>query len=134
MRPLVALRVVGTGGFHERPVESSSLQRLGSLGAPHRRRDHVPGPRQPEAGDVEDAASAQMPAGLLSLLRVLSIAEPLGALATLVGLLTQAAAEGGIPAQAGGVSTHTQQLTQTWIRQRVSGVLRSIPLCGTCPT
>src|SRR5437763_14358005 len=56
MRPLVALRVVYTGGFHERPVESSSLQRLGSLGAPHRRRDHVPGSRQPEAGDVEDAA------------------------------------------------------------------------------
>ncbi len=40
--------------------------------------------------------SAQMPAGLLSLLKVLSIAEPLGGLATLVGLLTQAAAAGFI--------------------------------------
>ena len=38
--------------------------------------------------------SAQMPAGLQSLLRSLSIAEPLGGLATLVGLLTQAAAAG----------------------------------------
>ena len=36
--------------------------------------------------------SAQMPAGLLSLLRVLSIAEPLGGVAVITGLLTQVAA------------------------------------------
>ena len=38
--------------------------------------------------------SAQMPASLLSLLKALSIAEPLGALAVLTGLLTQLAAAG----------------------------------------
>jgi len=38
--------------------------------------------------------SPQMPASLLSLLKVLSIAEPLGALAVLSGLLTQPAAAG----------------------------------------
>jgi putative oxidoreductase len=38
--------------------------------------------------------SPQMPAPFLSLLRVLSIAEPLGALAVLTGLFTQLAAAG----------------------------------------
>src|SRR5437867_2509115 len=38
--------------------------------------------------------SAQMPAGLLSLLRVLSIAEPLSGLAMIGGVLTQVAAAG----------------------------------------
>ena len=47
--------------------------------------------------------SAQMPAGLLSILRVLSIAEPLGGLATLTGLLTQAAAAGFILVMLGAI-------------------------------
>src|SRR5881296_1767686 len=38
--------------------------------------------------------SAQLPAGMLSLLRFLSIVEPLGGLGVLVGFLTQAAAAG----------------------------------------
>lgn len=38
--------------------------------------------------------SAQLPAGMLSMLRLLSIVEPLGAVGVLVGLLTQAAAAG----------------------------------------
>jgi putative oxidoreductase len=38
--------------------------------------------------------SAQMPAGMLSILRLLSIVEPLGAVAVLVGFLTQPAAAG----------------------------------------
>jgi putative oxidoreductase len=38
--------------------------------------------------------SAQLPAGMLSILRLLSIVEPLGATAVLVGFLTQAAAAG----------------------------------------
>src|SRR5438046_9574612 len=54
--------------------------------------------------------SAQMPAGLLSLLRVLSIAEPLGALATLVGLLTQAAAAGFILVMLGAIRRKVMQL------------------------
>jgi len=54
--------------------------------------------------------SAQMPAGLLSLLRVLSIAEPLGGLATLVGLLTQAAAAGFILVMLGAIRLKVQQL------------------------
>lgn len=40
--------------------------------------------------------SAQMPATLLTVLRLLSIAEPVGGLATLGGLLTQVAAAGFI--------------------------------------
>ena len=47
--------------------------------------------------------SAQMPAGLLSMLRVLSIAEPLGAVATLTGLLTQAAAAGFVLVMLGAI-------------------------------
>src|SRR2546430_9374134 len=47
--------------------------------------------------------SAQMPAGLLSMLRVLSIAEPLGAVATLTGLLTQAAAAGFVLGMLGAI-------------------------------
>lgn len=39
-------------------------------------------------------ASAQLPAGMLAILRALSIAEPLGALAVLGGLLTQLGAAG----------------------------------------
>ena len=54
--------------------------------------------------------SAQMPAGLLSLLKVLSIAEPLGGLATLVGLLTQAAAAGFILVMLGAIRLKVQQL------------------------
>jgi uncharacterized membrane protein YphA (DoxX/SURF4 family) len=38
--------------------------------------------------------SPQLPASLLSILRLLSIAEPLGGVAVLVGFLTQAAAAG----------------------------------------
>jgi putative oxidoreductase len=47
--------------------------------------------------------SAQMPAGMLNLLRVLSIAEPLGGLATLGGLLTQVAAAGFIVDMVGAI-------------------------------
>ncbi len=47
--------------------------------------------------------SAQMPASLLSMLRVLSIAEPLGAVATLTGLLTQAAAAGFVLVMLGAI-------------------------------
>lgn len=54
--------------------------------------------------------SAQMPAGLLSLLRVLSIAEPLGGLATLLGLLTQAAAAGFIVVMLGAIRLKVTQL------------------------
>jgi putative oxidoreductase len=38
--------------------------------------------------------SAQLPAGMLSVLRLLSIVEPLGGVGVLVGFLTQAAAAG----------------------------------------
>ena len=54
--------------------------------------------------------SAQMPARLLSLLRVLSIAEPLGGLATLVGLLTQAAAAGFILVMLGAIRFKVLQM------------------------
>src|SRR5690242_6028983 len=54
--------------------------------------------------------SAQLSAGILMLLRVLSIAEPLGAIATLVGLLTQAAAAGFIVVMLGAIRLKVLQL------------------------
>ena len=54
--------------------------------------------------------SAQLPAGTLTLLRVLSIAEPLGGLATLVGLLTQVAAAGFILVMLGAIRLKITQL------------------------
>ncbi|HMH81286.1 MAG TPA: DoxX family protein [Gemmatimonadales bacterium] len=54
--------------------------------------------------------SAQMPAGVLSLLRVLSIAEPVGALATLAGLLTQAAAAGFVLVMLGAIRLKVTQM------------------------
>ena len=54
--------------------------------------------------------SAQMPAGLLSLLRVLSVAEPLGGLATVFGLLTQVAAVGFIVVMLGAIRLKVMQL------------------------
>ena len=53
--------------------------------------------------------SAQLPAGQLSLLRVLSIAEPLGALATVVGFLTQLAAIGFILVMLGAIRLKVTQ-------------------------
>ncbi len=54
--------------------------------------------------------SAQLPAGVLALLRVLSIAEPLGGVATLVGLLTQAAAAGFIVVMLGAIRLKVTQM------------------------
>src|SRR5690348_13521584 len=53
--------------------------------------------------------SAQLPAGMLTILRILSIAEPLGGLATLVGLLTQAAAAGFILDMLGAIRLKIMQ-------------------------
>ncbi len=53
--------------------------------------------------------SAQMPATMLTLLRVLSVAEPLGGLATLSGLLTQAAAAGFILDMSGAIRLKVTQ-------------------------
>jgi putative oxidoreductase len=54
--------------------------------------------------------SAQLPAGMLSLLRVLSVAEPLGGLATVVGLLTQVAAVGFILVMLGAIRLKVTQM------------------------
>ena len=54
--------------------------------------------------------SAQMPAGLLAVLRVLSVAEPLGGLAMFGGLLTQVAAAGFILEMAGAIRLKVMQL------------------------
>lgn len=54
--------------------------------------------------------SPQMPATLLSLLKVLSIAEPLGALAVLTGLLTQLAAGGLCLVMLGAIRLKTAQM------------------------
>ncbi len=54
--------------------------------------------------------SAQMPAGLLSLLKVLSIAEPLGGLAMVAGLLTQLAAAGFAVVMLGAIRLKATQM------------------------
>jgi putative oxidoreductase len=54
--------------------------------------------------------SAQMPAGLLSILRVLSIAEPLSGLAMFAGLLTQLAAAGQAVVMLGAIRLKAVQM------------------------
>ena len=54
--------------------------------------------------------SAQMPAGLLSIIRVLSIAEPLGGLAVLTGFLTQLAAAGFVIVMLGAINLKARQM------------------------
>src|SRR5713226_3501318 len=54
--------------------------------------------------------SPQLPASVLSLLRVLSIAEPLGALAVLGGLLTQLGAAGFTIVMLGAIRLKMRQM------------------------
>ena len=54
--------------------------------------------------------SAQMPASLLSILRLLSIAEPLGGLAVLTGFLTQLAAAGFVIVMLGAINLKARQM------------------------
>jgi len=54
--------------------------------------------------------SAQMPAGLLSILRLLSIAEPLGGVAAITGLLTQLASAGFVIVMLGAINLKARQL------------------------
>lgn len=54
--------------------------------------------------------SAQMPASLLSILRLLSIAEPLGGVATITGFLTQLAAVGFIIVMLGAINLKARQM------------------------
>ena len=67
--------------------------------------------------------SAQMPAGMLRNLRILSIAEPAGALGMLVGFLTQLAALGLVIAMLGCASVpHHQSPPQVHGRNRGLGI------------
>jgi putative oxidoreductase len=54
--------------------------------------------------------SAQMPAGLLTILRLLSIAEPLGGVAAITGLITQLAAAGFVIVMLGAINLKARQL------------------------
>lgn len=54
--------------------------------------------------------SAQMPAGMLSILRLLSIAEPLGAIGLLIGGLTQLAALGFCIIMLGAIRLKAMQM------------------------
>jgi len=54
--------------------------------------------------------SAQMPANLLSILRALAIAEPLGGVAVITGFLTQLAAVGFIIVMLGAINLKAQQM------------------------
>jgi putative oxidoreductase len=56
------------------------------------------------------APSAQMPASFLSTLRLLSIVEPLGALALVVGFLTQPAAAGFVIIMLGAIRLKAVQM------------------------
>src|SRR5712692_10882521 len=59
--------------------------------------------------------SAQLPAGMLSILRFLSIVEPLGAAGVLVGFLTQAAAAGLAIIMLGAIRLKAVQMHRTFI-------------------
>ena len=54
--------------------------------------------------------SAQMPASLLSILRLLSIAEPLGGVAAITGFLTQLAAVGFTIIMLGAINLKARQM------------------------
>ncbi|HEV2751349.1 MAG TPA: DoxX family protein [Gemmatimonadales bacterium] len=54
--------------------------------------------------------SAQMPASLLSIIRLLSIAEPMGGLAVLTGFLTQLAAAGFVIVMLGAINLKARQM------------------------
>jgi putative oxidoreductase len=54
--------------------------------------------------------SAQMPANLLSILRALAIAEPLGGVAVITGFLTQLAAVGFIIVMLGAINLKARQM------------------------
>jgi putative oxidoreductase len=56
------------------------------------------------------APSPQMPAGLLSTLRLLSIVEPLGAVAAFAGVLTQPAAAGFVIIMLGAIRLKAVQM------------------------
>ena len=58
--------------------------------------------------------SAQMPAGLLSVLRFLSIVEPLGGLAVLTGFLTQVAAAGFAVIMLGAINLKARQMHRSF--------------------
>ena len=58
--------------------------------------------------------SAQLPAGMLSVLRLLSIVEPLGAVAVLVGFLTQPAAAGLAIIMLGAIRLKAVQMHRTF--------------------
>ncbi|HEX4574926.1 MAG TPA: DoxX family protein [Gemmatimonadales bacterium] len=58
--------------------------------------------------------SAQLPAGLLSIIRLLSIAEPLGGVALLVGFLTQPAAAGFVIVMLGAIRLKAGQMKKAF--------------------
>lgn len=58
--------------------------------------------------------SAQMPASLLSILRLLSIAEPLGGVAAITGFLTQLAAIGFVIIMLGAINLKARQLHRSF--------------------
>ena len=58
--------------------------------------------------------SAQLPASLLSIIRVLSIAEPLGGVAVLTGFLTQPAALGFAIVMLGAINLKARQMHKTF--------------------
>jgi len=60
------------------------------------------------------APSAQMPASLLAQLKVLSIVEPLGALALFVGFLTQPAAAGMVIIMLGAIRLKAGKMQRTF--------------------
>ena len=58
--------------------------------------------------------SAQMPASLLSILRLLSIAEPLGGVAVIAGFLTQLAAAGFVIIMLGAINLKARQMHKSF--------------------
>lgn len=65
--------------------------------------------------------SEQMSAGMISIMRFLSIAEPLGAIAALSGVLSQAAAMGFICVMAGAIILKRQKMHMAFMGQNGMG-------------
>lgn len=74
-----------------------------------------------KAGMWKMQPTPQMPAGMIGLMRTLSIAEPLGALAMLAGLLSQLAAVGFILVMCGAIYMKRKSWKTPFMSQTTTG-------------
>ena len=75
----------------------------------------------PKRGLWSAQPSAQMPAGMLTKLRILTIAEPAGALGVIFGFLTQLAALGLVIAMLGALQFLITKVHRKWTGENSAG-------------